>query len=119
MAVNEILGITSIKGLISISSLAGGVTVFGVYIPKRIAEKGLVLAGAIMGATSIFTALAFTEIILNTLGLNVDTYLIPVSFIIGATSLFTLNSIGNFARNNEDKDLGEIIDEIKEIKEKV
>lgn len=111
-------GTIGLKALIAASGLAGGITICGVYIPKRIAEKGLWIGGAIIGATSVFTSLAFTEIIIQKLGFDPATYTMPVAFIIGAGSLFIFNSIGNWARKHEEDTVFEVIKDIKDIKEK-
>lgn len=102
----------SIKALIAASGLAGGITIAGVYIPKKIAEKGILVGGAIIGGTSVFSSLAFTEIIILKLGFDPNVYTMPVAFIIGAVSLFVINSIGNWARKHENDTVFEVIKDI-------
>lgn len=102
----------SIKTLIASAGLAGGITIAGVYIPKRIAEKGLYIAGAIIGSTSVFTSLAFTEIIILKLGFDPEMYTMPIAFIIGGSSLFIINIISNWARKHEDNTVFEVIKDI-------
>jgi hypothetical protein len=108
----------SLKAVIATSGLAGGITVAGFYIPKRIAEKGIYFGGVIIGGSSIFTSMAFTEIIITKLGFDPTIYAMPVSFIIGGISLFVLNAIGNWARKHENDDIIEVVKEIDKYKEK-
>ena len=109
---NHIATGVSIKAVIAASGLAGGITIAGVYIPKKIVEKGILIGGAIVGGTSVFSSLAFTELILEKFGFDV-TYTMPVAFVIGAGSLFAFNAIGNWARKHEDDTVFEIIKDIK------
>lgn len=102
----------TLKALIAASGLAGGVTICGVYIPKRIAERGILIGGAIIGGTSVFSSLAFTEVIIAKCGFDPAIYLLPVAFIIGASSLFAFNAIGNWARKHEDDTVFEVIKDI-------
>lgn len=106
----------SIKTMIAASGLAGGITIAGVYIPKKIAEKGIWLGGVIVGASSVFSSLAFTEIILSKLNFDPNIYTIPVAFIIGGISLFVINSIGNWARKHEEDTVFEVIKDINKEK---
>jgi len=102
----------SIKVLIAASGLAGGITIAGVYIPKKIAEKGILLGGAIIGGSSVFSSIAFTEIILEKCGFDPSIYAMPVAFIIGGGSLFVINTIGNWARKHENDTVFEVIKDI-------
>lgn len=115
---NHIATGISIKALIAANGLAGGLTVYGFYIPKRIAEKGLMLAGAIVTASSIFCSLAFTEVILTKFGLDPETYVMPVAFIIGGSSLFVLNAITNWARQHEEDTVFDVIKQIQDTEKK-
>jgi uncharacterized membrane protein len=119
MSLEAAFGGLSAKTIIGLSGLAGGVTIAGFYIPKKIAEKGLIVIGAIVSAVSIFTSIAFTEVIISKFGLNPEEYTTMIAFVIGISSLFIINVISNYAAKHDNSTIDEVIDDIKdEIKEK-
>ena len=102
------------KVTLGLASLAGGVTMGSVYIPKMVVEKGILVAGMIVSAVSIFSGLIFTDLILETLGLDPEEHKLVVAFVLGMFSLSIINMLGNWLRRHEDSTITEAIEEVRE-----
>lgn len=102
------------KATIAAASFAGGISVGSFYIPARIVQKGIFLAGAIVSAVSISTGLIFTNIVIETLGLDPKDYDLVVAFLIGGSSLSIINMIANWLRKHEENTITEVVDEVRE-----
>ena len=100
------------KATLGLASLAGGISIGSVYIPKRVVEKGILAAGMIISAVSIFSGLIFTDLVIEYLQLPREKWDLPIAFMIGACSLSIINAVGNWFRQHEDDTITELKDDI-------
>ena len=113
MSLEAAFGGLSSKLLIACSGLAGGISIGTFYVPKKIAERGIIIISAIVMSVPIFMSLAFTEIIMQYLGVG-ENNSVPVAFIVGACSLFLVNILSNYAKKFDDATITEVLDDIKD-----
>lgn len=107
---SKILGI---KMATLLSGLSGGITIGSFYIPKKIVEKGVFVAGALVAFASIIMSGIFTQMIIEILSLD-PKYEMGIAFCIGGLALSCINWVSNWLRSTDDMNISDIIDEVTE-----
>ena len=101
--------------LIAIAGAFGAFTVAVFWLPKEIREKSALIRGIIIGGVGVSIPLMFTGWILRLFGMdgsNLDN-LLAMSGIEGGLSLAVLMWLTNFFKNRENKDLIEVVSEVR------
>jgi hypothetical protein len=104
------------KGAATFAALLGALSVSFFYQPKKLHEHGKLAAGAIIGGISVSAAFTLAGIIANQLGVDftqIDNAL-GIGYIIGITSVGVIAWVANFLSKREDKDILEVVKEIKD-----
>lgn len=103
------------KGAAALAALVGGLSVSFFYQPKKLHEHGKLVAGAIIGAIAVGAAFATGGLIAIHLGLNFEDIDIAlgIGYLIGIMSVGLIAWIANFLEKREEKDLLEVIKEIR------
>lgn len=108
--------ILGIKMSTIIGGLGGGITIGSFYIPKKIVEKGIFIAGVMVAFSSLLVSGIFTQVLIDMYAIDTK-YETAIAFTIGGFSLTILNWITNWLRKTDDMDITDAIDEIKDIKD--
>lgn len=110
----EIIQLSNIMS--GIAGLFGGVSIAVFWQPRPIKEKGKFVGGAIIGAISFGFPFIFGKAVLSLLGVDVDnaSYKLAIDTILGAVGVGCFSFVANWLKKREDKDIGEIIKDVKE-----
>jgi hypothetical protein len=104
------------KAAATFAALLGALSVSFFYQPKKLHEHGKLAAGAIIGGISVSAAFTLAGIIANQLGVDfsqVDNAL-GIGYLIGILSVGVIAWVANFLSKREDKDILEVVKEIKD-----
>lgn len=105
--------IVGVKMSTLLSGLSGGITIGTFYIPKKIVEKGVFIAGATVAFTSIMMTGIFTQVIIDFLELD-QKYELGIAFLIGGLALSIINWATNWLRTTDDMIITEVIEDVTE-----
>ncbi len=99
----------------TLSGIAGVIIFSYFYVPQNIKEKSLFAKGMILGSVGTFVPLIFTGSLLRWMGLDETDfeYICMGGFIIGMFSPMILHFAGNFGKKRVDRDIVEVINEIR------
>jgi hypothetical protein len=103
------------KILLALGSLAGVNIALILWTPKFVRRRGVIAAAVISTAIAVALALTLGGALLIWLGVDqtkADLVLF-VGLVIGAASPFVLNTLQNFFKKYEDKDILEVADAVK------
>jgi hypothetical protein len=83
--------------------------------PKKIREKGMLSAGAIIGALSFGSPFVFGGIVARLIGIDLSNpdNSMALGFAIGAVSYGLISFVENWLSKREDKDIGEVLKDVK------
>lgn len=113
-------GFAITKLITGIAGLFGGIAIAIFWQPKKIKQKGMLGAGAIIGALSFGFSFAFGGIVAHFAGIdlaNPDNAM-AVGVVIGAIAVGVVSFVANWLEKREDKDIAEVMKEVKsDIKE--
>lgn len=101
--------------LIALAGAFGAFAVAVFWLPKEIREKSALIRGIVIGGVGVGFSLTFTGWILRVTGVdgaNLDN-LLAVSAIEGGVSLAVLMWLTNFFKKRENKDLIEVVSEVR------
>lgn len=108
------------KAATALAGLFGGLSVSFFWQPKRLHQHGKLAAGAIIGGISVASSFSLGGLIANQLGMDfasVDTAL-GLGFLIGAGSVGVIAWLANFLEKREDKDILEVVQEVRGVAKK-
>jgi hypothetical protein len=104
------------KAAATFAALLGALSVSFFYQPKKLHEHGKLAAGAMIGGISVSAAFTLAGIIANQFGVDftqIDNAL-GIGYIIGITSVGVIAWVANFLSRREEKDILEVVREIKD-----
>lgn len=106
------------KLMFGISACFGafGLAVF--WTPKHLQSHSKLAQGCIIGGIAVGSSFAVGGFLLMKMGLDAEQIdnVTTVGFMVGVLSIAALNFLGNFFDKREEKDILEIVDEIKELR---
>jgi hypothetical protein len=105
------------KLMFAVSSCFGAFGLAMFWTPVHLEKHSKLAQGCIIGGIAVGSSFALGGFILLHLGLNPEQIdsVTAVGFVVGVLSVAALNFLGNFFDRREDKDIVEIVSEVKEI----
>ena len=103
------------KLITGLSGLFGGICIGVFWQPKKIRQKGLVVAGAIIGAISFGIAFVFGGVVASVAGVDLadPDNAMAIGVGIGALAVGVISYLATWLEKREGKDIGEVIREVK------
>ena len=103
------------KFLSSLAGLFGGLSISFFHHPKKLHQYGTFTAGAIIGGISVFASFAVSGLVAKQVGLNFEDsdVALGVGYFVGIVSVGIIALLAKFFENRQDKDLMDVIQEIK------
>jgi len=103
------------KLITGLSGLFGGICIGVFWQPKKIRQKGLVVAGAIIGAISFGIAFVFGGVAASVAGVDLadPDNAMAIGVGIGALAVGVISYLATWLEKREGKDIGEVIREVK------
>lgn len=111
--ISSSFGLTKI--ILGVAGLFGGIAISIFWQPKKIKEKGMLAAGAIIGALSFGFAFALGGITARAIGIDLQNpdNAMAVGVAIGAIAVGVVSFVANWLAKREGKDIGEVIKDAK------
>lgn len=111
--ISSSFGLTKI--ILGVAGLFGGIAISIFWQPKKIKEKGMLAAGAIIGALSFGFAFALGGITARAIGIDLNNpdNAMAVGVAIGAIAVGVVSFVANWLAKREGKDIGEVIKDAK------
>lgn len=109
------LGFAISKILSSLAGLFGGLSISFFHHPKKLHQYGTFAAGAIIGGISVSASFAVSGLVAKQVGLNFEDsdVALGVGYFVGIVSVGIIALLAKFFENRQDKDLMEVVQEIK------
>ena len=101
----------------TVAALFGGLTLFALWTPKALSDRGKVLSAFIAGGVSATAGFVFSTSALYWFGLSITNLdlLISGGFFIGFISVGVFTFAANWIKKRTDQDPDEAIKEVKQI----
>lgn len=99
------------------AGLVGGLSVSFFWQPKKLHQHGRMTAGAIIGSIAVASAFALGGIVAYLLGVdfhNIDIAM-GIGWVIGILSVGLVSWVANFLHKREEKDLLEVVSEVRQV----
>jgi hypothetical protein len=102
--------VKALSGAVGASSLS----IF--WTTKALADKGKFIAGALTGALGSFGAVFFSGVVMQRFGIDHNNFdnIMATSFVLGIGAVGIISGIGQWFKNREGKDIGEMVRDAKD-----
>jgi hypothetical protein len=105
------------KGAAALGAFLGALSVSIFHQPKKLHQHGKLAAGAIIGGIAVSAAFALVGVIAKGLGLDLQQIdnALGIGYAIGVLSLGVIAWVANWLEKREDKDILEVVTEVKQV----
>jgi hypothetical protein len=103
------------KGAAALTGLCGGLSISLFHQPEKLHAHGKLAAGAIVGGISVSASFALGGLLAKSLGLNfadIDVAL-GLGYVVGLVSIGLVAWVANFLEKRENKDILEVVQEVR------